>query len=402
MNMSLALHLAAITGQENADLTPDVTVATVEQLVEAQVETEVAEATAAVAVAEKDIDQLEALVESVEEKVEELEEQIDGMESMLNGKSEYNAGLFAHQFAQASKIAAKLGKTDIAVLGAESLADVSTAQLNTLAGLLSLKDTVKSGASAAKRFFISLYQSFIALIAGIFNKYKGFEGQAAALKTKLSGEIKTEGKVTPPAAAGWLDAAGKGPDAGEIIKGMETAVAGATGGDSTAVGAYLGKIKGYGKATASNAPAPGMHAFKVAINNGEVAVVIPSGPENMGKANLVVGSASAPGERDRLSKEALSKLVSEVASEAAAARNSKLTEKSLTAQRDAGIAKIEGEEDKTKGQAIKDGHSAGLRLMRGAHKLAESILGAKLALVKAHLGGGAAPAKDEKKDDKAA
>lgn len=384
--MSLQAIYASLAGNENADLDGNVvTTATVEELVEARVDAEVAEATAAVADAEKEVEQMSVAIEAVEEKIEELEEQIDGLESMLNGTKEYNAALFAHQFAQASKIANRFGGEQISVLGAESLADAATAQLNAFSGVESFKEKAKAAGAGVKNFFIKLFNSFINMIKGFFNKFQALENRANGLATKVGAKEKMPEKVKPAGAAGWVGADGKAPDVASALSALEGSMERIAKGDVGALASVLNKLKGFGTAAPVQAATQGVKAFRVAINRGELVVAIPEGAGNIGKANVAVNGVKGEAtEQDALSKEAAVKVLKEAASMAAAFKGSKLSEKGLTAARDKAIAEVESAEDKQNADLVKGGSTAGLKTLQGINKLGINVIEGKIALGAAH------------------
>lgn len=382
--MSLHAIYSSLAGNE--DLGTDVvTTATVEELVEARVDAEVAEATAAVAEAEKEVEQMSVAIEAVEEKIEELEEQIDGMESMLNGTKEYNAALFAHQFAQASKIANRFGGEQVSVLGAESLADVATAQLNAVAGVESFKEKVKAAATGVKNFFIKLFNSFINMVKGFFNKFQALENRANGLAEKVGKKDQMPKLVKPANAAGWVGADGKAPDVAGALTALEGAMDRIVKGDVGALSGVLNKLKGFGSASPVAAPAQGVKAFRVAVNKGELVVAIPEGAGNLAKAAVSInGVKGEVPEQDALSKEAAVKVLKEAAAAAAAFKGSKLTEKGLTAARDKAIAEVESAEDKQHADLVKGGATAGLKALQGVNKLGIAVIEGKIALGAAH------------------
>ncbi|QEP52394.1 internal head protein [Aeromonas phage D9] len=388
--MSLHTVFASVAGQEDSSVAV-VTEATVEQLVEAQVEAEVAEATAEVAEIEKDMDKIELSMDAIEDKVEELEEAIEGMESMLAGSVEFNAGLFAHQFAQATKIANRFGGEQVAVLGAESLADAGTAQLNAVAGIESFKEKLSAGASAVKGFFVELYNSFINFVTGIFNKYKALGNKATALKTKVEAKKEFEGEVKRPKAAGWVAADGKGPDVAALMSKVLSDA------DSVATGKWMKAADAVNsvKAIGQSSPAGSTEntaTFKVQVGTGVVTCVVPKTEAGLGSADIAVGSASTDLTAIKsMSKESLLGLCNSVSAEIGKIQSQKLDGKALAAKRDKVIAELEkyqkenGAKNQSYISAARAGHKAILRIQRGVLKLGEQILGAKLALVSAHV-----------------
>lgn len=395
----MSLHdsiFAAVAGTESADLENTIAV-TAEEAAEAVVDKELAEVEVDIVEAEKDIDELEAKTEILEEKVEELEEEIAGLEAMVSGATPFNAGLAQDMYRRAAKIANRFSAPDaqIGVMGAESFADSSTAALNIHAGMLSFKDKVKSAGSAIKKFFVDLYNSFIAFFQGIFNKFKGLENKANAMKKSTSSKEAKTGEISLPAAASWLAADGGAPDVvgamNKVIAGVDTAAKAADG--KNAVGGIesaANGLKGLGQA-ASTASSEGSETFKVSVGKGTFTVTVPKTEEGLAKVGV---SALAGGEADKsvaVSKSRLGTILTEVATKAKALQFAKLDSKALQAQRDKTIATLErmASEDKADVKkdiaGIKAAVKAGLKLQQGGLKVAGSILGAQLAFVGAHF-----------------
>lgn len=390
--MSLHDMFSAIAGNEDADLGNVLpTEATVEALVEAQVDAELAETATDIAEAEKDIERNETAIEAVEERVEELEEQIDGLESMLDGKRAFNAELFHHQLQRATKIANSFGGDQVQVLGAESYADVSTAELEARAGLLSFKEKAVAAGSAIKKFFVDLYNGFISFVVGIFNRYKAIASKADALEKKVEAKEKFEGKVKLPKSSGWLKADGTGPDMPALLKKVLADADAVAGGNFSKAQSAVEAIKSAG-ASSPLKDGSGFKSFKVQVGLGTVTISVPTDVENLGKANIAVGGVSGEAkEIDSRTKEQLKGLISKTKKDAEEMQAAKLDKKALESKRDATIAKLEASQ-KTMGvnnakniAAARAGTTAVLKVQRGVLKFGETILMAQLGYVAAHV-----------------
>lgn len=381
---------AAVAGTESADLDHQVEV-TAEAVAEAVVEKELAEVETELAEQDKEIEKNDTAIEILTEKVEELEEEISGMESMLNGATEFNSALFHDKMKRAAKIAARFGTT-VEVQGAESFADASTATMNAVAGIESFKERAGKAKEAIKKFFIDLYNGFIAFFQGLFNKFKGLEKQAKNLGTSVVKEPKE--KVTLSASAGWLPKNGKvspAADVGKVIGAVETAVKaaskeGALSGVQSAVNAV--KAMGTASATASNEDT---ETFKVTVGTGTFTVVYPKTVSGLAKVAISsINGGEAQKDQPAMGQAELRSIANDVVASAKALQFSKLDSKALTAQRDQTIASLErmAAEDKTDIKediaAIKAACRAGLKVQKGALSVAADLLQAQISLVKAH------------------
>jgi len=401
--MSLKDIFAGVAGQESADLDATTVVATAEEAAEAVVEAELKTAEADIATAEKDIAQHETAIEAIEEKVEELEETIEGMESMISGATPFNAELFAHQYRHASKITAKFGQP-VDVMGAESFSDASTANLAAFAGMETFRETAGKAVGAVKKFFIDLYNSFINLFVGLFNKLKGIKAKAGTTKASLQAAKETKAEVTLQKSASLLEANGSSKAIAALV---------------TVQGKCFSELSGLGMAREGDS-ANAAHAVAAAFNGAgsssvdgktettenlvikvgqgaEVTVVAPTKDAGLGKAAVTVKEGEAP-KGAKLDKSVLLNILNSVASDADKLHNAKLDKAALTTQRDKAVAAIEKnqapKEDRTADgkaevkstiSAVKAAHSAGLKYARGATNLGAAILDAQLSFVKAHF-----------------
>lgn len=405
--MSLESIFKSVSGQENADLDLPAVVATAEEAAEAVVDKEIADANAEIAEHDKDIAQHETAIEALEEKVEELEEVIEGTESMLNGTTDFNAALFAHQYAQGAKIVAKFG-APVEVQGVESYADVSTANLNAYAGIESFKETAGKAVGAIKKFFVDLYNSFINLFVGLFNKLKGIKNKAATVKASLSKAEKLKEKVSLPKSASILDKDGEfGGIAtlvntcGKVYSELQGLGVAQEGDAANAVHAICDTFAGIGTKTVSGKN-EATETLEVKVNGATVSIVAPVSDAGLGKVGVSVKAGEAPAETAPKSKEVLMRIVNSVGANADKLQNAKMDKSALTQQRDRAIGVMEkaaaeagNQEGADKGEikkgkksatgAIKQAHAAGLKLGRAATSLGADILDAQLAFVKAHI-----------------
>lgn len=414
--MSLKNMFAQIAGQESADLDASLVQqveVTAEQAAEAVIEKEISDCEKDIADHDHQFEKHEDAIDAIEEKVEELEEVIEGLESMMSGNTPFNAGLFAYQFNQGAKIVSKMG-APVERQGAESFSDASTANLNALAGVESMKEVAGKAAGAAKKFFIELYNGFIAVITGIFNRFKGIEKKAANMKAQVSaaGADKFTGDVTRSGAAKWVDAKGMAPKVVEAVVSASNTLAGTLGATSDyspvdSINSVIDKL-----AAAGTKKTEGDKVL-IEIGSGHAEIVAPKDEADLNKVSFTVRapSTSTNWTAPKPSKSVLEGICTSVASQAKSLQVAKLDSKSLTATRDKAIAMMEkrGADDdegkkatKASVAGIKSMHRAGMKLIRGALGLAGDVLDGQLAFVKACIGGKAAPAEkdDGKKDDK--
>lgn len=405
--MSLKDIFSSVAGQESADVDLPVVVATAEEAAEAVVEAELQTAEADIAQNEKDIAQHETAIEALEEKVEELEEVIEGVESMMNGATPFNAALFAHQYNQGAKIVAKFG-APVEVQGAESFADASTANLNAYAGVESFKEVAGKAAAKIKQFFIDLYNSFINLFVGLFNKLKAVKNKAVTTKAALNKAEKVKESVTLPKSASLLNSDGETSAinslvqvGGKVYSELQGLGVAMDGDSAKAVAAIADTLAGIGTKEVS-AKNETNETYSVKLNNAVVSIVTPLTDAGISKTAVTVKAGEVPANFTPVSKAQLLKIVNEVAGNADKLQNAKLDKSSLNAQRDRAIGVMskaaadaagrEGadtdaikKEKKVAVTAIKAAHTAGLKLGRAATSLGAEILEAQLSFVKAHI-----------------
>lgn len=412
--MSLSDIFKSVAGQENADLSETTIVATAEEAAEAIVDKEIAEAEADIAEHDKDIAQHDTAIEALEEKVEELEEEVAGLESMVSGATPFNAELFAHRYARASKISAKFG-VPVEVQGAESFADASTAGMSAYAGIEAFKETAGKAVGAIKKFFIDLYNSFINLFIGLFNRLKGLKAKAGTLKGAVNSGTVKDGEISLPKSSALLEANGssKAIPALIAVQGKAFSELGGLGlareGDSAQAAHAVADAFGAAGSKTIEGKTDDTEKLVIKVgSNATVTVVAPVRDGGLGKTSVSVTLGEA-GKGGKLEKSALLSLVNSVASDADKLHNAKLDKSALSTQRDKAIGAIEKnqapKEDRTGDDkkevkstigAVKAAHTAALKLARGATNLGADILEAQLAFVKAHLGGSAPKADDAK------
>lgn len=411
--MSLSDIFKSVAGQENAELSETTIVATAEEAAEAIVDKEIADAERDIATHDKDIASHETAIEALEEKVEELEEEVAGIESMMSGATPFNAELFAHRYERASKISGKFG-TKVEVQGAESFADASTANLNAYAGVESFKQTAGKAVSTIKKFFVDLYNSFINLFVGLFNRLKGLKGKAGTMKAAVNSGTSKDGEISLQKSAGLLETNGssKAIPALIAVQGKAFSELGGLGlareGDSAqAAHAVADAFGGAGSKTIES-KTDDTETLVVKVGTGaSVHIVAPVRDAGLGKASVSVKLDEAP-KGSKLDKAVLLSLVNGVMSDADKLHNAKLDKAALTTQRDKAVGAIEknqapkdqrSDDDKKEVKstigAVKGAHTAALKYARAATNLGADILEAQLAFVKAHLGG-SAPKADTK------
>lgn len=409
--MSLKNVFASIAGQESADLDPalaGIVECTAEEAAEAIIDKELAVQDKEIAEHDHAIEKHEDAIEAVEEKIEELEEIVDGLESQMSGATPFNAGLFAHQYAQGARIVAKMG-APVELHGAESYADASTANLNALAGVESMKETAGKAASAAKKFFVELYNGFIAVITGLFNRFKGIEKKAANLKAQVAGKNADDikGEITRTGSMRWVDANGHAPKVVDSIVEAGNTLAATldtvnAGGMVDGIDRVIDKLAKMGTKRVAG------DNVEIDINGGTVVIHAPKDDADLARVSFSVKAGGKEGadKGQKLGKPALEAICNEVAKDAKKMQIAKFDSKALTASRDKAVAQMEkrgAEADASKADvksgvgAIKAGHRAGMKLIRGAFGLGGDVLDGQLAFVKGHLGGKAAPAEEDKK-----
>lgn len=413
--MSLKDLFATVGGMENAELSETAIVATAEEAAEAVVEAEIKSAEADIAEQEKDIASHETAIEALEEKVEELEECVDGLESMVSGATPFNAELFAYQMKRGAKISAKFG-VPVEVQGAESYADASSANLAAYEGMEAMKDVAGKAVGAIKKFFVDLYNSFINLFIGIFNKLKGLKAKAGTLKAAVNSGTAKEGDFDLPKSSSLLETNGSSKAISALIavQGKAFSELGGLGlareGDSAQAAHAVADAFGSAGAKTIDAKNDDTETLVVKVGTGaEVRIVAPVRDAGLGKASVTVKAGEAP-KGSKLDKSVLLSLVNSVASDADKLHNAKLDKTALTTQRDKAIGAIEknqapkadrSDDDKKEVKstvgAVKAAHTAALKYARAATSLGADILEAQLAFVKAHLGGSAPAKADDKK-----
>lgn len=396
--MSLANIFNSVAGQENEDLSANEIIATAEEAAEAVVEAEIKTAEADIAEAEKDIESHDVAIEALEDKVEELEEIIEGNEAMMSGATAFNAGLFADRMARGAKILAKFG-APIEVKGAESYADASTANIEAYAGMESIKATAGKAVATIKKFFIELYNSFISLFVGLFNRLKGIKNKASVVKAKVQKAEKVKDEVSFPKSAALLNKDGGFNYSALIAVGgkvySELQDLGVANEDDSAkaVHSIADSFSGIGTKSIEG-KTDSSETLTISLAGGAtVKIVAPTKDAGLGKVNVTV-TAGEKADVNKLEKGKLIELCNSVASNADKLQNAKLDKSALTTQRDRAIgvmekraaeAGTEKKDSKAAVGAVKAAHRDGLKLGKAATALGADALEAQLALVSAHV-----------------
>lgn len=199
MSNSLFLQLRGIMGAEENDVTAVVEDAvvvpeTVEETVEVVAAGAVAELSAEVEEQGNEVETLVEKLEDIQEDVEELQETVEGAESLLTS-GQWNPQAFALLYGKAESLNAKLGGKEISVLGAESLADATTAQLAARDGLEAFGETIKKVGSGAIAFIKRIWDAIVAFVAGLFSKAAKVKSLAKAVGARLDKAEKVKEEI---------------------------------------------------------------------------------------------------------------------------------------------------------------------------------------------------------------
>lgn len=397
--MSLNNIFSMVAGLEDDSEIQDTVVATAEEAAEAIVSEEIAVVEAEVEKQTAEVAAAEVRIDVVEEKIEELAEEIDGVESMLSGSTPFNAGLVEYRFNRAVGIANRFSNEKAELMGSESFADASTAQMNTLAGLESMKETLIKAGEKVKKFFIELYKSFIAVITGLFDRLKGLEKKAGVIKAAVNSKEKFKDKVKVP---GLLDPRGEAKGVVDaVIKASASVSKNLTqlgsvstrDAVSTAVSAIVDELAKSGTKSVKSSDV-NTETLEVKINSATLTLVSPKTDDGVSDASFKLDTGKTDDkEVAALTKGQLITICNSVAADAAKLRPAKLDAKALAATRDqaiAALAKQAAEEDTGKDEKkkligyIRSGHRASLKLTSGALKLGSNVLASQLSFVKAH------------------
>lgn len=191
----LFLDLLARQGNENLEIelgngdTAVIVPETAEEIAEMAAENVVAETSEALEEHADDVEDLCDKVEELEEQVEELQEVVEGAEALLQPGTQWNPAAFALLYARGEKLNAKMSDAVVPVMGAESLADATTAELTAREGLEAMKDTIKMRGAQAIAFIKKIWDNLIAFIKGLFSKSTAVKNKAKAVAARLE---KTE------------------------------------------------------------------------------------------------------------------------------------------------------------------------------------------------------------------
>ncbi len=187
----------ALTGAESND-TDVVNIEnlpeTVEEIAETVAAGEVAEVAAEVEEQGHELEDVAEQVEELQETVEELQAEVAGAESLLSSGA-FNPQAFALCYGRAEKLHAKLGGEETDVVGAESLADATTAKLAARSGMEAFGATIKKYGAQAVAFIKKLYDTIISFIAGLFSRSAKVRNLAKAVKARLGANSKIKDTV---------------------------------------------------------------------------------------------------------------------------------------------------------------------------------------------------------------
>lgn len=191
----LLLDLLARQGNEDLEIELDngdtavIVPESAEEIAEMAAENVLAETSVELEEHADDVEDLCDKVEELEEQVEELQEVVEGAEALLQPGTQWNPAAFALLYTRGEKLNAKMSDTAVPVMGAESLANATTAELSAREGLEAMGATVKKWGSQAIAFIKKIWDSLIAFIKGLFSKATAVKNKAKAVAARLE---KTE------------------------------------------------------------------------------------------------------------------------------------------------------------------------------------------------------------------
>ena len=151
-----------------------------------QARADTAEAQVVVEQAAQAAEEAAEVLEEHEEVLAELVEEVAGVESMRSGATTFNGMAFADRYNRCVKLNAQLGGRDFNRCGAESLNDLATAKMFSVAGVEGFMDTIKAGASKAIEFIKGIFNSMINFFVGLKSTADGLERQAKTLAATIS------------------------------------------------------------------------------------------------------------------------------------------------------------------------------------------------------------------------
>lgn len=151
-----------------------------------QARADTAEAQVVVEQAAQAAEEAAVVLEQHEEVLQELVEEVAGVESMRSGATTFNGMAFADRYNRCVKLNAQLGGRDFNRCGAESLNDLASAKMFSVAGVEGFMDTIKAGASKAIEFIKGIFNSMINFFVGLKSTADGLERQAKTLSATIS------------------------------------------------------------------------------------------------------------------------------------------------------------------------------------------------------------------------
>lgn len=151
-----------------------------------QARADTAEAQVVVEQAAQAAEEAAEVLEEHEEALQELAEEVAGVESMIQGRTPFNGIAFADRYNRCAKLNVALGGRDFNRCGAESLNDLASAKLFSVAGVEGFMDTIKAGANKAIEFIKGIFNSMINFFVGLKNTADGLERQAKTLAANIA------------------------------------------------------------------------------------------------------------------------------------------------------------------------------------------------------------------------
>lgn len=252
----------------------------VEEIAEVVADAAVAEVSADVEETAGEVDALVEKVEELEEQVEELQECVDGTEALLKPETPWNPAAFALLYSRGQKLNAKLSPEAVPVMGTESLADATTAELAAREGIEAMGATIKKYGSQAIAYIKKIWDALVNFIKGLFSKAAAVKNKAKAVGARLekAEKIKSDiklgkwnafvdaGKSDSKSASGLSTLIGA---AGKVVAGSESLLsspdnAGALAGpmkELSDAAAGLDSVFGPGKKSGGE-KAVAMHAWR--------------------------------------------------------------------------------------------------------------------------------------------
>lgn len=151
-----------------------------------QARADTAEAQVVVEQAAQAAEEAAEVLEQHEEVLAELVEEVAGVESMRSGATPFNGIAFADRYNRCVKLNAQLDGRDFNRCGAESLNDLVSAKMFSVAGVEGFMESIKAGASKAIEFIKGIFNSMINFFVGLKSTADGLERQAKTLSATIS------------------------------------------------------------------------------------------------------------------------------------------------------------------------------------------------------------------------